>query len=350
MDLVEAGEINLIIVDEGSEFRNFSTDRWKALHAVAAKSPRVWWLTGTPDPNGPEDIWAQAKIVNPRLVPDYFGTWRDRTMLKVGLFKYVPRKGYEKSIHEAMQPAIRFKKSEVMELPPVTYQDRKAEATKEQEAAVKQIKAQGTIASANGAVSAVNAAVLLGKILQIQAGVVKTDAGQLVHYPTNNRLRVLDEIVEQSNAKVIVFAPYKAVVDLLVEHLKKYTTVDFIDGRVTGKARTSIIQAFQGQEHPRVLVAHPKTTGHGLELSAADTVVWYAPFHSVDLYEQANNRIMSGLQKRSMGVFHIYMTTLEHKIFEGLKAGVSMQQKVLQLYDEEVLGKVLTRELTTVTI
>jgi SNF2 family DNA or RNA helicase len=111
-----------------------------------------------------------------------------------------------------------------------------------------------------------------------------------------------------------------------------------------------VIHAFQDKSDPKVLVAHPKTTGHGLELSAADTIVWFAPMHSVDLYEQANNRIMSGLQKRSMGVYHIGCSSLEWRIYKALKDGVSLQQEVLKLYDEEILGKSLTGELTSVRL
>lgn len=348
--MAKSGEINLIVMDEGSEFRNASTDRWKALKAITTHINRIWWLTGTPTPGGPEDAWAQCMIVNPSKVPSYFKTWRDRVMYQINKYKWVAKTGYESVVHEAMQPAIRYKKSEVIDMMPVTYDDREAELTKEQLGAYQHIKSQGVLASKNGAVTAVNAAVLLGKMLQIGAGAVKNDEGGIVEYTPTPRLKVLDELIEQSGAKVIVFAPYKAIVDMLVAHIKKKWTVEFIDGRVTGRKRDAVIQAFQDSDEPKVLVAHPKTTGHGLELSAADTVVWFAPMHSVDLYEQANNRIMSGLQKRSMGVYHIGCTTLEWRIYRALQAGVNMQQEVLKLYDEEILGKSLTGELTSVSI
>jgi SNF2 family DNA or RNA helicase len=289
-------------------------------------------------------------IVNPSKVPSYFKTWRERTMYQVSQYKWAPKRGHEATVHEAMQPAIRYKKSEVIDMMPVTFDDREAPLTKDQAAAYARIKNEGVLASSTGAVTAVNAAVLLGKMLQISAGVVRNDTGGVVHFVPTPRLKVLDELIEQAAAKVIVFAPYKAVVDMLVEHIGKTRTVDFIDGRVVGKRRDAVIQAFQDRDDPRVLVAHPKTTGHGLELSAADTVIWFAPMHSVDLYEQANNRIMSGLQKRSMGVYHIGCTTLEWRIYRALKAGVNMQQEILKLYDEEVLGKSLNGELTCVTI
>jgi SNF2 family DNA or RNA helicase len=348
--MAKSGKLNLIIMDEGSEFRNASTDRWKALKAITVHVNRIWWLTGTPTPGGPEDAWAQCMIVNPSRVPSYFTAWRDKVMYQVTKYKWAVKDGHDKLVHEALQPAVRYKKSEVLDMMPVTYEDREAALTDEQLAAYRNIKAQGVLASKSGAVTAVNAAVLLGKMLQIGAGAVRNDEGGIVEYTPTPRLRALDEIIEQSNAKVIVFAPYKAIVDMLVAHVSKKHTVAFIDGRVTGRKRNDIIQAFQDQHDPVVLVAHPKTTGHGLELSAADTVVWFAPMHSVDLYEQANNRIMSGLQKCSMGVYHIGCTTLEWRIYKALRAGVNMQQEMLKLYDEEILGKAWTNELTSVKL
>lgn len=338
MQMVKDGTIGLIIMDEGSEFRNATTAKWKALRAIARLCPRVWWLTGTPSPGGPEDVWAQCKIVTPNNVPELFTTWRNKVMYPATQFKWAPKAGHEQLAFAAMQPAVRFCKNDVLDMMPVTYEDRQAELTQQQSVAYLHIKKQGVLEHSQGTITAVNAAVLLGKLLQIAAGVVKDVEGDHVAYAPTHRLAALDEIIEQANAKVIVFAPYRAVVDLLVAHIGKRWTVAGVDGRVTGNKRADIIREFQDGSQLHVLVAHPKTTGHGLELSAADTIIWYAPMHSVDIYEQANNRIMSGLQKRSMGVYHIGCTPLEWKIYKALKEGVSMQQNVLKLYNEEILG------------
>lgn len=348
--MVKDGTINLIIMDEGSEFRNSRTDKWKALNNISKLCPRVWWLTGTPTPGGPEDAWAQARIVNPRLAPEYFTTWRDRVMYKLTPYKWARKSGYEAAVFDMLQPAIRYTKKDVLDLPPLMYSDRAAELTAEQQKLYSSIKREGTVKSSDGSITAVNAAVMVGKMLQISLGAVKNDNGEAVLCTPTNRLQVLEEIIEQAGSKVIIFAPYKAVVDLLVAHLSKKWSVVSIDGRVTGNKRTEALRAFQGSTDPHLLVAHPKTTGHGLELSVADTVVWFGPTYSVDIYEQANHRIMSGLQTKSMGVYHIGCTPLEWKIYEGLKAGVDMQKNILKLYEEEVLGKQLTGELTSVIL
>ena len=338
---VAGGRIKVLVVDEGTEFAAHGTDKWRVMKSLCGKADRVVWLTGTPLARGADMIWGQMQCVAPERITGSFSTWRDTVMRKSGPFKWVNREGYEKIVYEVMQPAVRFKRSDVLEPLSVSYEYRKAELSLSQTKAINFIKKEGALMFKKQTISAVNAAVLMGKILQISMGAVKDDDGEIVHYPVTERLAVLDELIEQANAKVIVFAPYKAVVDLLVNHNKKKHSVMFIDGRVTGTERTNVIVAFQERENPRVLVAHPKTTGHGLELSAADTVVWYGPLpvlNSTDLYEQATARVMSGSQKNAVGVYHVHATSLEHKFFLAQRKGVAAQQEVLALFEEEIFS------------
>ncbi len=333
---IKHGFIDLIINDEGAEFRNAGTDKYKVLYRVAKGCPRIWWLTGTPTPRSPEDAWAQCKIVTPETTPPTFKSWQDSVMFRVSQFKWVPRHDSDAKVHALMQPAIRFRKEDVIDVMPVTFEEREAPLTTEQKHVFDEIKKQGAIRSANGTISAVNKGVLLQKLIQISMGVVRADDGTEVLYKPKPRLAVVREIVEQAEGKVIVFAPFHAVVDMLVREIKEYTTVDFIDGRVSGTARDKVITEFQEREHLRVLVAHPRTTGHGLELAAANTIIWFGPIFSPDYYEQANHRVQSGQQKHSIGIYHIGATSMEWKYYGILRNSVNAQQKMLDLYNEVV--------------
>jgi len=333
------GRINMGIIDEGSEFAQQGTTKWKVLKAICSKLEYVNWLTGTPMSRGPDKIWGQCMIVTPDTVPESFTTWKDSVLRQVATYTWVPRLGYEDKVYKAMQPAVRYRKSEVIDTMPVTYEDREAGLTDAQNSAIKEIKKEGALVLGNRSISAVNAAIVLNKIVQISMGAVLDDKQNVVAYPPTKRLAVLDEIISQANAKVIVFAPYHAVIDLIVAHLSKYTTVEFIDGRVTGNKRSAIINAFQHDENPRVLVAHPKPAGHGLELAAADTVIWFGPLpviNSTDLYEQACHRVMSAQQKNNVGIYHIFCTSLERKYFDAQRKGVAAQMEVLKLFEEVI--------------
>ena len=262
-------------------------------------------------------------------------------MFKVGERKWVPKRGWEDIVFNALQPAIRFNADDVLDLPPLQMMYNEAELTPDQQKAYDKLRNEGAIPLREGKVSAANAGVLVFKLLQTAAGVVKLDQDgdddtAVLKLPPKGRLKVLDEIIQGTDNKVIVFASFKAVVDLLQEHCnKKYGSV-WIDGRVTGKKRDEVVHKFQTDPNIKVLVAHPKTTSHGLEFAVADTIVWFTPHHSLELYDQANKRIQSKLQKNNMGIYHIFCTPLEQAIYRKLANGSEAQQSFLELYKQEI--------------
>lgn len=331
----------LLIIDEARLFSDSKSDRWKVLNKIATKCSYVWGLTGTPLSGGPQAVYGFIKLIAPHRVPKSFYMWREMTMIKVSSVKWVPKRDWQDTVHNALQPAIRFSSDDVLDLPPIQMMYRPAELTVEQRKAYKLLKEQGAIALREGAIVAKNAAIEIFKLLQISAGCVRVDHDgeetKVLKLMPKDRLKVLDEIIEGSKAKVIIFASYKAVVDLLVEHCDKYGAV-WIDGRVTGKNRDTAVQSFQQDENIKVLIAHPKTTSHGLEFAMADTIIWFTPHHSLELYDQANKRIQSALQKRSMGIYHIYCTKLEKAIYDSLARSSLSQSNFLTLYKQEVLN------------
>lgn len=334
-------EKTLLIIDEARLFSDPKSDRWAVMNEMATKCKYVWALTGTPLSGGPVAAYGFIKLVAPHRVPKTVGAWQAATMFKVGERKWVPKRGWEDRVFNALQPAIRFNADDVLDLPPLQMMYNEAELTPDQQKAYDKLRNEGAIPLREGKVSAANAGVLVFKLLQTAAGVVKLDQDgdddtAVLKLPPKGRLKVLDEIIQGTDNKVIVFASFKAVVDLLQEHCnKKYGSV-WIDGRVTGKKRDEVVHKFQTDPNIKVLVAHPKTTSHGLEFAVADTIVWFTPHHSLELYDQANKRIQSKLQKNNMGIYHIFCTPLEQAIYRKLANGSEAQQSFLELYKQEI--------------
>lgn len=332
----------LLIIDEARLFSDPKSDRWAVMDEMAKKAKYVWALTGTPLSGGPVAAYGFIKLVAPHRVPKTVGAWQAQTMFKLGERKWIPKRGWEETVFNALQPAIRFNADDVLDLPPLQMMYMEAGLTADQQKAYNKLRQEGAIPLREGKVSAANAGVLVFKLLQTAAGVVKLDQSSdddtaVLKLPPKGRLKVLDEIINGTDNKVIVFASFKAVVDLVQEHCdKKYGSV-WIDGRVTGKKRDEVVKRFQTDPNVKVLVAHPKTTSHGLELAVADTIVWFTPHHSLELYDQANKRIQSKLQKNNMGIYHIYATQLEKAIYNKLANGSEAQQSFLELYKQEIL-------------
>lgn len=331
----------LLIIDEARLFSDTKSDRWGVMNEMATKCRYVWALTGTPLSGGPVAAYGFIKLVTPHTVPKTVGAWQAMTMRKVGDRKWIPLRGWEETVYAALQPAIRFDADDVLDLPPLQMMYNEAELTSDQEKAYNKMKTDGAIPLKDGRITAANAGVEVFKLLQIAAGVVKLDSDgdedtAVLKLPPKGRLKVLDEIIQGTDHKVIVFASYKAVVDLLQEHCdKKYGSV-WVDGRVTGRRRDDTIEKFQTDPNIKVLIAHPKTTSHGLEFAVADTIVWFTPHYSLELYDQANKRIQSKLQKNNMGIYHIYCTNLERSVYQRLARGSEAQAGFLELYRQEI--------------
>lgn len=337
------GGFDLIVVDEASAYKNAQTDRWKVLRDINRVVKGLWMLTGTPAAQSPADAYGLAKLVNPTGVPPFFGQFRDSVMNKMTMYKWVPKPTAIHVVHKALQPAIRFEKSQCLDLPPVTFVEREAPLTKQQLGFYKMLKSQLMIEAAGEEISAVNAAVAINKLLQISCGSIYTDTGEVVDFDVSNRLNVVQEVIEESSHKVLIFVPFTHTIDLLQKHLTKNgISCDIINGEVSVNKRNDAVQRFQNNAEPKVLIIQPKAASHGLTLTAANTVIWYAPVTSVETYLQANARIDRPGQKNNMTVVHIKGSAVEQRLYNMLQNNIDNHAKIIDLYREEISDDLLT--------
>lgn len=331
------GGFDLIVVDEASAYKNAQTSRWKDLRDLTKVIKGLWMLTGTPAAQSPADAYGLAKLVNPKGVPPFFGQFRDSVMNKITMYKWAPKPTAQATVHSILQPAIRFEKSQCLDLPPVMFAERDAPLTPQQQKYYNILKKQLLIEAAGEEISAVNAAVAINKLLQIAGGAVYSDTGEVIEFDVSNRLNVVQEVIEESSHKVLVFVPFTHTIELLQKHLTKNgISCDVINGSVPVNKRSDIVKQFQEQPEPRVLLIQPKAASHGLTLTAANTIIWYAPCNSVETYLQANARIDRPGQVNNMTVVHIKGSPVEAKMYSMLQGNIINHQKVIDLFREEI--------------
>lgn len=332
-DEIVNGGFDLIVVDEANAYKNPMTNRWKVLNRIVnAINPKLWMLTGTPAAQSPVDAFGLAKLINPNC-PKYFSHYRDSVMFKVTQFKWAPRPNAEQTVHKVLQPAIRFEKKDCLDLPEVTHVERDAPLTKQQMSYYKTLKTDMLIEAGGEEVSAVNAATKLNKLLQISGGAVYTDEGSVMEFDVSNRLNVVLEAIEEAKNKVLVFVPFTHTIELLRARLEKEgISCDVINGKVPVSRRGEIITEFQTRQDPHVLLIQPQAASHGLTLTAADTIIWYAPVTSVETYLQANARIDRPGQKNAMTIIHIRGSDVETKLYHMLQSNITNHEKIIDLY------------------
>jgi len=329
------GKFDLIVADEANFLKTATTRRWKAFNKVLKPENRLWMLTGTPAAQSPVDAYGLAKLAVPQRVPPYFTNWKNRVMIRVSQFKYVPSPESTKIVNAALQPAIRFTKADCLDLPSVTYVTREIDLTSQQKKYYKQLKKQMVVEAAGESISAVHAAAGLTKLLQISSGAVYSDDGEVVQFDAKNRLDEVSEVVQEASHKVIVFVPFKHAIDIVTDRLRKdgFST-EVVSGAVSMKARTKIFKDFQESDDPRVLVIQPQSASHGVTLTAADTIVWFAPIASVETWLQANERINRPSQENKMTIIKIYGSEVEKKVYDALESKETNQRQLVALYED----------------
>jgi len=292
-------------------------------------------MTGTPAAQSPLDAYGLAKLVNPSSVPRFFGSFRDLVMVKVTNFKWVPKETATDTVFNALQPAIRFTKDECLDLPDMVYVKREVELTRQQNKYYKELKNKMTMQAAGEQITAVNAAVGMNKLLQISAGAVYTDDGESLEFDIKHRYKVLREVIDESSKKVLVFVPFKHVIDILADKLTADgIPTNIIRGDVSGAKRTEIFKQFQSTNTPQVLVIQPQAAAHGVTLTAANTVVWWGPTSSLETYAQANARVHRQGQDHKCTVVQLQGSLVEKRVYALLDSRIDVHTKMIDLYNE----------------
>lgn len=330
-DLAEDDGIKLVIVDEASAYRDASTKRHRIARIAIGKRPYLFMLTGTPLPNAPTDAYGLAKLLN-NAFGQSFDTFQRETMWKQSLYKWMPQKdGYEKA-RRLLVPAVRFAIDEVWDAPPSTTQRRKVELTPEQKTMMAALKRDLQVATRNGIqISAANEAAARQKFLQISMGSIYDENHVAHHIDAGPRYREVEEIIESTDRKVVIFVPLTSVIDKLYKELSKRWRCGIINGDVKPKDRPAIIQAFASEPDFKTMIVDPGSTAHGInEFVVADTAIWMGATDKNELYIQGNARIERPGQTHPTTIFQIVSNALEGEIFNRLETQTSMQGIMLQ--------------------
>jgi len=254
-------------------------------------------------------------------------------MYKITQFKWVPRPHADKIVYEALQPAIRFTKEECLDLPEMTYVSREVELTPQQKKYYELLRKQLVVQTAGEQITAVNAAVGLSKLLQISCGAVYSDTGETLEFDIKNRYKVLREVIDETQQKILIFVPFKNTIRILSQKLEAdgFST-EIINGDVPAHKRAEIFRNFQDTSDPRILIIQPQAAAHGVTLTAADTVVWWGPTPSLEIYAQANARAHRAGQRHPVTIVRLQGSNAEKHLYKMLDNRIDNHVKLVELY------------------
>jgi SNF2 family DNA or RNA helicase len=293
-----------IVFDELTRLKNPSGARFKALHKLI-DCPVRWGLTGSFTSNGLEDVFGQCKIVDQKLLGRSKGAFQQQYFYLVNkeFNDWAPRKGSLEAVMERIKPATfvldagEYKDK----LPPLHTVEVRCDMdmTKYDE-----MKQHFVVEFPTAKAVAVNAAVVTGKLQQMASGFVYGDSTE---WFSTHKFDALDDLLaENQRANTIIFYTYQEELAELRRRYPKAQTVDAIDSWNRGEVE--------------LLLLHPKSAGHGLNLQhgGCKCVFLSLPW-SLELYEQAIGRLHRSGQAHAVWVY-IMLTnkTVDEKIWAAL--------------------------------
>lgn len=294
------------IIDELSSFKSSKAKRFRALKKVRPYFKRIIGLTGTPAPNSLIDLWPQLYLLDGgerlgKTITGYrerYFTPGDRNQFVV--FNYKLKEGAEDAIHNKISDiCISMMAKDYLDLPERIDNKVMIELPKVAKEQYKELEKELIINLDNEDITASNAAVLTGKLLQMCNGAIYTEDKGIVEVH-DEKLSALMDIIEAANGKpVLIFYSFKHDLIRIMEMLKK----NKLKGQELGGQED--IKKWNNGEIP-ILLLHPASAGHGLNLQyGGNIVVWFGLTWSLELYQQANARLHRQGQKETVVIHHI---------------------------------------------
>ena len=323
-----------IVIDELSSFKNWSSKRFKALMKVRPLAKRVIGLTGTPSGNGLMDLFAEFKVLDmgerlgrfiTKYRQDYFVP--DKRNGSV-VFSYALLPGAEERIYEKIADiTISMKAIDHLKMPELIESEYSVTMSDSERKMYAEMCEQLVLQMKGDEVTAANAGVLSGKLVQMANGAVYTDDGATLHIH-DRKLDALEDIVESMNGKPLLVA-YWFRHD--AERIEKRVPCVRLD---TDEA---IARWNRGEIH--VALIHPASAGHGLNLqSGGSTLVWFGITWSLELYQQTVARLYrQGQSANTVVVQHIIAEgTIDKRILRALKRKEKTQAALIEAVKAEV--------------
>lgn len=314
-----------VVIDEASSFKNSKSQRFRALKRVRPYIDRLIELTGTMAPNGLIDLWAQAYLMDQgarlgRTKTGYLQRWFESDFMG---YTWTPRPNADAEIHAALSDVVltmtaedyldmpeRIDVSVPVALPPKLQREYES---LERDFLI-EIDAEG--------VTAVNAGALANKLLQFCNGAVYRDDGSAVELHTG-KLDALAEIVEDNAGEPILVAyNYKTDLARLRERFPQAVVLD---------KEGAAVADWNAGRIP-ILLAHPASAGHGLNLQAGgNVIVWFGLNWSLELYQQFNGRLHRQGQNNAVRVIHLVAEgCIDEKVMQAIANKADTQHQLIQ--------------------
>lgn len=322
-----------VVIDELSSFKNHQAKRFKALRRVRPLIKRLIGLTGTPSPNGLIDLWAPMYLLDQgERLGKTIGGFRDRYFnpgKRDGhiVYNWKAKTTAEEQIYERIGDiTVSMKAEDWLELPELRIIDHPVEMDDKAKKLYRKLEKELLLPYADADVVATTAAVLSNKLLQMASGAVYDEIKGIkqIH---DTKLDRLEDLIESANGRpVMVMYYFKHSLERLQKRFKQ--------ARVLRKGKDGLQDIADWNDNKtEILLLHPKSAGHGLNLQESDcqTVIWFDMIWSLEEYQQANARVYRQGQRNNIAIYRLVTQgTMDQDAVAALERKSSGQEELMQ--------------------
>ena len=326
---------DMVVVDESSSFKNHKAKRFKALASVEPHINRLVELTGTPSPNGLDDLWAQLYLLDggerlgkryTQFRERYFQP--DRRGADGMIYNYEAKPGTEESILRKISDiCISMKAEDYLELPEITFHQIPVVLDAKAEKAYRELERKMVLELPEDEeeISVASAAALSNKLLQLANGAIYDD-DRNVHEVHNCKIEAFLELIESLQGKpALVFYNYQHDRERILRSLEK------------SKLRIRELKDTQDEDDWNagridILLTHPASSAYGLNLQqGGNHAVWFGLTWNYELYTQANKRLHRQGQTERVIIHHLVCTgTRDEDVMQAMERKDDVQEWVMQ--------------------
>ena len=322
---------DLIIFDESTKAKNPSAKRINKFRRDMPMVERQWALTGTPAPNSLLDLFAQVRLIDGgERLGRTFMQYRTSYFQSTDYMQYTwkPKDGAQNTIEERISDiTLTLHSKDWLDIPDTVVEDVEVHLGKELMDQYQEFERKMVMELREGDITAATAAALVTKLLQFTSGMIY-DGDRLTHDLHNHKLDRLKAIVKHTHGPVLVACNFQHEQTRIKQVLPK---AQFFRDATTPAKQLNLIQRWNAGEVP-VLVAHPASVGHGLNLQhGSNTLVWMTLTYSRELYEQMICRLVRRGQDKAVTVHRLMCPgTVDEAVAEALAMKADVETRLLK--------------------
>jgi len=330
VEYLSKNKLNFVALDESTTIKNRSAKRTKNILGLRPISHIRRILTGSPITKSPLDLYTQCQFLSPELLGfssylAFRNRYAEMTDIPVGSGRFISVPKYYKRLEELetrlQQFSTRIRKDQCLDLKPKIRQKRYIELEGDGKKIYEKLRTTALAIVEDSTISFSNKLTEIIKLHQVCNGFTKNDDGQIMTLH-KSKLNALEEILEETDGKVIIWANYiyniKEIIGFLEQKYGKESVVS-IYGEVDVEDRKRAVERIQTDEKTRFMVGNPTTGGFGLTLTACNTVIYFSNNYNLEVRKQSEDRAHRMGQTGSVVYIDIVAkNTLDEAIMKSL--------------------------------